>query len=107
MSGISVMQKLVVDLYDYMDIMKYEGHLPLDTHEWKQVLFPYPSGPNGMTESNTEALEKAFNEVVELANVSFPTYSFELVKDFSDISSRSYASNLYWLKYTLKPEHQD
>jgi len=104
---IPIMQKLILDLFEYMNVLKCEGHVPLDTCEWKDTLLRYPTGPHGAREDDPDILLNEFNNVVKLANDSFPKYEFSLKTEFSDDHSKCSTPFKYWLKYSLKAENQE
>ena len=108
MQNFSIYQKLLVEILDYVRIFPCGGHIPLDTHEWHDVLFPYPAGPNGMVERDRAVRESGYESIVELATNSFPRFNFNLkLSDFEDETCKVSTPYTYWLQYTIKPEEQE
>jgi len=106
--SIPIFQQLYVCLLEYIVIFPYEGHIPLDTREWHDILFPYPAGPNGMVERDSALREDGYKSIVLAAAQAFPRFNFDMKFDtFEDETCRVQTPNKYWLHYCIKPELQE
>jgi hypothetical protein len=106
--SIALFQQLYACFLEYTLLFPYDGHIPLDTHQWHEILFPYPAGPNGMVETDRALREDGYRTILLNAEKTFPKYNFSMKFDTSeDETCRVQTPYKYWLKYELKPELQE